>query len=215
MMREFFDREKLFNAFASEKTFKETLTRIVGYSALFLAVYGLIFGFFANKNSLEWAFIDLIKFPATFLLAIVFSLPAVHVIAMIAGCKGGLKHTFAIMLSSTMLMSILTLALGGVLILLLGINKASYDILQITNVLVIGLSALISSFYVFTGFKITHGLNDSGAMILLLICGVIWLVMLPQVTGLIGPYSTGTYSLPTLKGLSGIWGTMEATKALR
>jgi hypothetical protein len=215
VFREFFEKEKLFRGLSDRKAFPIILQQIVMYTAVFLAIYGLIYGYFVNARSAEWAIKDLVKFPATFLLAILFSSPAYHFLAIMFGCKKDFKETIAIMLAGMMVMSTFTLVFGGVLLLLMGINEMSYSILQVTDALVILLGCLLGAIYFYFGLRIVHQFSDSIAIALVLICGIIFMVMLPQAAGLIGPYSTGAYPSPFLTGMSGMWESAKMTKALR
>jgi len=215
MLREFLNREKLFQGLANDTTFINSLTKIIVLTIVFLGIYGAIYGYWLNEQNLEWILKDLIKFPATFLLTILFSLPGTYLVAIVSGTKKGAIHTFAVSLSGTAIMSTFTLAFGGILVILMGMNGVSYDFLQMTHGLIILFSALIGNFYVFFGFKNLLGLNDSAAMVLVFIGGIIWFVMLPQAAGLIGPYSSGAYASPFFEGISGMWGSAQMTSALR
>jgi len=168
-----------------------------------------------NSKNTDWAMRDMVKYPATFLLTLLFSSPAYHFLTILLGCKEGFKETLAIMLAGMFVMSTFTLVFGSVLLLLMGINNASYSIMQITNGFVIFLGCLIGAVYFYFGLKITHQFSDSAAIALVLICGIVFIVMLPQAAGLIGPYSTGTYGGGFLEGLGSMWTGAQMTKALR
>lgn len=216
MFREFFDREKLFKGLADRVKSRLILQEIVIYTIVSLGIYGLIYGYFVNNMDVDWALRDMIKYPATFLLTILFSSPAYHFLAIMLGCKGGYKETIAIMLAGMLMMSTFTLVFGGILLTLMGINKTAYGILQATNGGVILLGCLLGAVYFYYGLRITHQFNDSQAIALVLICGIIFMVMLPQATGLIGPYSVGEYErYGFLEGMSRIWGTAQMTKAIK
>jgi len=216
VFREFFDKEKVFKGLTDRIGFRLILQQIVIYTIVFLGIYGLIYGYFVNNMDGEWALLDMMKYPATFLLTILFSSPAYHLLAMMFGCKGGYKETIAIMLAGMLIMSTFTLVFGGILLALMGINKTAYGIMQATNGGIILLGCLLGAVYFYYGLRITHQFNDSQAIALVLICGIIFLVMLPQAAGLIGPYSAGSYGgYGLLEGMSGMWGSAQMTSALR
>jgi len=215
MFREFFEKEKIFKGLTNPVGFKTITQNLLLYTIVFLAVYGLIYGYFVNSKNTDWAMRDMVKYPATFLLTLLFSSPAYHFLTILLGCKEGFKETLAIMLAGMFVMSTFTLVFGSVLLLLMGINNASYSIMQITNGFVIFLGCLIGAVYFYFGLKITHQFSDSAAIALVLICGIVFIVMLPQAAGLIGPYSTGTYGGGFLEGLGSMWTGAQMTKALR
>lgn len=215
MFKDFFDKKKLFLKLKKKKSFKSVIQQALLFTILFLALYGLIYGYFVNGMSMEWALKDLLKFPATFLLTILFSSPAYHLLSMIMNCKKGFKETFAIMLIGTMIMSTFSVVFGGVLLTLMGINRTAYGIMQATNAGVILFGCLLGALYFYFGLRITHQLSENAAIALVLICGIIYMVMLPQAAGLIGPYSIGEYGGGFLEGMSGAWGAAQMTRVLR
>ena len=214
MFREFFEKEKIFKGLTNPVGYKTITQNLLLYTILFLAVYGLIYGYFVNNKNTDWALRDMVKFPATFLLTILFSSPAYHFLVMLFGGKGGFKETLAVMLAGMFIMSTFTLVFGGILLLLMGINNASYSIMQITNGFVIFLGCLIGAVYFYYGLRLTHQFSDSASIGLVLICGIVFIVMLPQAAGLIGPYSTGTYGSGFLEGMGSMWTGAQMTKAL-
>lgn len=215
MFREFFEKEKIFKGLTNPTGYKTITQNLLLYTIIFLAIYGLVYGYFVNNKNSDWALRDMVKFPATFLLALLFSSPAYHLLMMIFGCKLGYKETLAIMLAGMFVMSTFTLVFGGILLLLMGINNASYSIMQLTNGLVIFLGCLIGSVYFYFGLRVTHQFSDGAAIALTLICGIIFIVMLPQAAGLIGSYSSGTYGgYGLLEGMSGMWKGAQMTSAL-
>ena len=122
------------------------------------------------------------------------------------------------MLAGMLIMSTFTLVFGGILLTLMGINKTAYGIMQLTNGIVISLGMLLGAVYFYYGLRITHQFNDGQAIALLLICGIIFLIMLPQAAGLIGPYSAGSYgggySGGLMEGMAGAWSGAQMTKGL-
>jgi len=214
MFREFFDKEKLFKGLTNIAGYKTITQNLLVYTIAFLAVYGLIFGYFVNNKNTDWALRDMVKYPATFLLTILFSSPAYHLLMMMFGCKAGFKETLAIMLAGMFVMSTFTLVFGGVLLLLMGINNASYSIMQVTNGFVIFLGCLLGAVYFYYGLRYTHQFGDGPAIALVLICGIIFIVMLPQAAGLIGPYSSGSYGGGFLEGMGSMWTGAQMTRAI-
>jgi len=214
MFREFFEKEKIFKGLTNPVGFKTITQNLLLYTIIFLAVYGLIYGYFVNNKNSDWAMRDMVKYPATFLLTLLFSSPAYHFLTILLGCKGGFKETLAIMLAGMFVMSTFTLVFGSILLLLMGINNASYSIMQITNGFVIFLGCLIGAVYFYFGLRITHQFSDSAAIALVLICGIVFIVMLPQAAGLIGPYSTGTYGGGFLEGMGSMWTGAQMTRTL-
>ena len=214
MFREFFEKEKIFKGLTNPVGFKTITQNLLLYTIIFLAVYGLIYGYFVNNKNSDWAMRDMVKYPATFLLTLLFSSPAYHFLSILLGCKGGFKETLAIMLAGMFVMSTFTLVFGSILLLLMGINNASYSIMQITNGFVIFLGCLIGAVYFYFGLRITHQFSDSAAIALVLICGIVFIVMLPQAAGLIGPYSTGTYGGGFLEGMGSMWTGAQMTRTL-
>lgn len=214
MFKELFDREKLFQGLRNKNTFDTLFKQILIFIILFQAIYGFIYGYFVNEKNVIWALKDLVKFPVTFLLTILFSSPIYYFLTMILGSKMDYKDTLSIMLSGLLVMSTFTFMLGGILLILMSINNVSYSVLQATHGLVIIFGCLFGSIYYYFGLRITHQLNDNVAIALVLICGIIFITMLPQAAGIVGPYSSGQYS-DFLKGISGMWGSAQMTKALR
>jgi len=214
MFREFFEKEKIFKGLTNPVGFKTITQNLLLYTIVFLAVYGLIYGYFVNGKNSDWAMRNMVKYPATFLLTLLFSSPAYHFLTILLGCKGGFKETLAIMLAGMFVMSTFTLVFGSILLLLMGINNASYSIMQITNGFVIFLGCLIGAVYFYFGLRITHQFSDSAAIALVLICGIVFIVMLPQAAGLIGPYSTGTYGGGFLEGMGSMWTGAQMTRTL-
>ena len=204
MFKDFFDKEKLFKRLATPSGFKSIVQETLLYTIIFLAIYGSIYGYFVNGMNTDWA-------PATFLLTLLFSSPAYHLLAMMSGCKRGYKETLAIMLVGTLMMSTFILVFGGILLILMGINKTAYGIMQATNGGVILVGCLMGAFYFYYGLRITHEFGDSASIALVLI----YMIMLPQAAGLIGPFSSGTYGGGFLEGMSRAWGAAQMTKALR
>jgi hypothetical protein len=215
VFKEFFDREKLFRGLTDRIGFNIIFQQILIYTIAFLGIYGLIYGYFVNGMNGDWALRDMIKYPVTFILTILLSSPAYHLLAMIIGCKKDYKETIAIMLSGLFIMSTFTLVFGGILLTLMGINRTNYGIMQATNAGVILLGCLLGAVYFYHGLIKVHKFNDSQAIALVLICGVIFLVILPQAAGLVGPYSSGIYGGGFLEGMSSTWGSAQMTKTLR
>jgi hypothetical protein len=147
------DRDGLWRQIIEENGLRQLTVRMLGSSAISLALYGAVLG--ANFGWLQ-ALSSAVKLPLLFLATLAICLPTLYLFNLVFGARLSVLQAVTLIMVAVTVTSVLTLAFAPISLFFL-ISAHSYSFFKLLNVCILMLTALVGLRFLTTGMRT---LND-------------------------------------------------------
>ncbi|MEU7612447.1 hypothetical protein [Micromonospora sp. NPDC049204] len=151
------DREGIWQQIVAEGDLNKLTGRMLTSSAIALACYGAVLGFF---HSPLMALTSALKLPLLFLVTLVICLPTLYLFNLVFGARLSVRQSLALVMVAITVTSMLAVAFAPISLFFL-ITANDYGFFKLLNVAILALSALVGLRFLTSGMQV---LNDHGLL---------------------------------------------------
>ncbi|MFI6065175.1 hypothetical protein ACIA47_07880 [Micromonospora sp. NPDC051227] len=151
------DRESIWQQIVAERDLNALTGRMLTSSAIALACYGAVLGFF---HSPLMALTSALKLPLLFLVTLVICLPTLYLFNLVFGARLSVRQSLALVMVAITVTSMLAVAFAPISLFFL-ITANDYGFFKLLNVSILTLSALVGLRFLTSGMQV---LNDHGLL---------------------------------------------------
>ncbi|MEU8115516.1 hypothetical protein [Micromonospora sp. NPDC048947] len=151
------DREGIWQQIVAERDLNALTGRMLTSSAIALACYGAVLGFF---HSPLMALTSALKLPLLFLVTLVICLPTLYLFNLVFGARLSVRQSVALVMVAITVTSMLAVAFAPISLFFL-ITANDYGFFKLLNVSILTLSALVGLRFLTSGMQV---LNDHGLL---------------------------------------------------
>ncbi|WP_328651234.1 hypothetical protein OG598_24380 [Micromonospora sp. NBC_00330] len=151
------DRESIWQQIVAERDLNALTGRMLTSSAIALACYGAVLGFF---HSPLMALTSALKLPLLFLVTLVICLPTLYLFNLVFGARLSVRQSLALVMVAITVTSMLAVAFAPISLFFL-ITANDYGFFKLLNVSILTLSALVGLRFLTSGMQV---LNDNGLL---------------------------------------------------
>ncbi|MFG2047489.1 hypothetical protein ACGFIW_08680 [Micromonospora sp. NPDC048935] len=150
------DREGIWQQIVAEDDLNKLTGRMLTSSAIALACYGAVLGFF---HSPLMALTSALKLPLLFLVTLVICLPTLYLFNLVFGARLSVRQSLALVMVAITVTSMLAVAFAPISLFFL-ITANDYGFFKLLNVAILALSALVGLRFLTSGMQVLnyHGL---------------------------------------------------------
>ncbi|WP_018349421.1 proline-rich domain-containing protein [Longispora albida] len=141
------DREGIWRQIIEERKLRQLTGQMLASSAIALAVYGFVLGFF---NSFAQAAVSMVKLPILFLVTLAICLPTLYLFNLVFGAKLSIGQAVSLVMTSITVMSTLALAFAPISLFFL-LTAPNYSFFKLLNVAILVLSATVGLKFLTSG----------------------------------------------------------------
>ncbi|MEU7849430.1 hypothetical protein AB0B74_02665 [Micromonospora parva] len=151
------DREGIWQQIVAERDLNGLTGRMLTSSAIALACYGAVLGFF---HSPLMALTSALKLPLLFLVTLAICLPTLYLFNLVFGARLSVRQSLALVMVAITVTSMLAVAFAPISLFFL-ITANDYGFFKLLNVAILTLSALVGLRFLTGGMQV---LNDHGLL---------------------------------------------------
>ncbi|MET8355409.1 hypothetical protein [Micromonospora sp. NPDC005171] len=151
------DRESIWQQIVAERDLNALTGRMLTSSAIALACYGAVLGFF---HSPLMALTSAAKLPLLFLVTLAICLPTLYLFNLVFGARLSVRQSLALVMVAITVTSMLAVAFAPISLFFL-ITANDYGFFKLLNVAILTLSALVGLRFLTSGMQV---LNDHGLL---------------------------------------------------
>ncbi|MBM0277271.1 hypothetical protein [Micromonospora tarensis] len=151
------DREGIWQQIVAEGDLNALTGRMLASSAIALACYGAVLGFF---HSPLMALTSALKLPLLFLVTLAICLPTLYLFNLVFGARLSVRQSLALVMVAITVTSMLAVAFAPISLFFL-ITAPDYGFFKLLNVAILTLSALVGLRFLTGGMQV---LNDHGLL---------------------------------------------------
>ncbi|RQX18808.1 hypothetical protein DDE19_06435 [Micromonospora ureilytica] len=151
------DRESIWQQIVAERDLNALTGRMLTSSAIALACYGAVLGFF---HSPLMALTSALKLPLLFLVTLAICLPTLYLFNLVFGARLSVRQSLALVMVAITVTSMLAVAFAPISLFFL-ITANDYGFFKLLNVAILTLSALVGLRFLTSGMQV---LNDHGLL---------------------------------------------------
>ncbi|WP_030486390.1 hypothetical protein [Micromonospora chokoriensis] len=151
------DREGIWQQIVADHDLNALTTRMLASSAIALACYGAVLGFF---HSPLMALTSALKLPLLFLVTLAICLPTLYLFNLVFGARLSVRQSLALVMVAITVTSMLAVAFAPISLFFL-ITANDYGFFKLLNVAILTLSALVGLRFLTGGMQV---LNDHGLL---------------------------------------------------
>ncbi|MGC4757101.1 hypothetical protein [Micromonospora trifolii] len=151
------DRESIWHQIVGERDLNALTGRMLTSSAIALACYGAVLGFF---HSPLMALTSALKLPLLFLVTLAICLPTLYLFNLVFGARLSVRQSLALVMVAITVTSMLAVAFAPISLFFL-ITANDYGFFKLLNVAILTLSALVGLRFLTSGMQV---LNDNGLL---------------------------------------------------
>ena len=151
------DRQGIWQQIVAERDLNALTGRMLTSSAIALACYGAVLGFF---HSPLMALTSALKLPLLFLVTLVICLPTLYLFNLVFGARLSVRQSLALVMVAITVTSMLAVAFAPISLFFL-ITAPDYGFFKLLNVAILTLSALVGLRFLTGGMQV---LNDHGLL---------------------------------------------------
>ncbi|MET8120424.1 hypothetical protein [Micromonospora sp. NPDC005189] len=151
------DREGIWQQIVAERDLNALTGRMLTSSAIALACYGAVLGFF---HSPLMALTSALKLPLLFLVTLAICLPTLYLFNLVFGARLSVRQSLALVMVAITVTSMLAVAFAPISLFFL-ITAPDYGFFKLLNVAILTLSALVGLRFLTGGMQV---LNDHGLL---------------------------------------------------
>ncbi|MGC4810688.1 hypothetical protein ACLQ29_09200 [Micromonospora sp. DT228] len=151
------DREGIWQQIVAERDLNKLTGRMLASSAIALACYGAVLGFF---HSPLMALTSALKLPLLFLVTLTICLPTLYLFNLVFGARLSVRQSLALVMVAITVTSMLAVAFAPISLFFL-ITANDYGFFKLLNVAILALSALVGLRFLTSGMQV---LNDNGLL---------------------------------------------------
>ncbi|MGI5525176.1 hypothetical protein ACQEUX_30145 [Micromonospora sp. CA-259024] len=149
------DREGIWQQIVAERDLNVLTGRMLASSAVALACYGAVLGFF---HSPLMALTSALKLPLLFLVTLAICLPTLYLFNLVFGARLSVRQSLALVMVAITVTSMLAVAFAPISLFFL-ITADDYQFFKLLNVAILTMSALVGLRFLTGGMQV---LNDHG-----------------------------------------------------
>lgn len=149
------DREGIWQQIVAERDLNALTVRMLASSAIALACYGAVLGFF---HSPLMALTSALKLPLLFLVTLAICLPTLYLFNLVFGARLSVRQSLALVMVAITVTSMLAVAFAPISLFFL-ITADDYHFFKLLNVAILTMSALVGLRFLTGGMQV---LNDHG-----------------------------------------------------
>ncbi|MEV4117887.1 hypothetical protein [Micromonospora sp. NPDC049645] len=151
------DREGIWQQIVAERDLNALTGRMLASSAIALACYGAVLGFF---HSPLMALTSALKLPLLFLVTLAICLPTLYLFNLVFGARLSVRQSLALVMVAITVTAMLAVAFAPISLFFL-ITAPDYGFFKLLNVAILTLSALVGLRFLTSGMQV---LNDHGLL---------------------------------------------------
>ncbi|MGW5556036.1 hypothetical protein ACWER9_02285 [Micromonospora sp. NPDC003944] len=151
------DRQGIWQQIVAERDLNALTGRMLASSAIALACYGAVLGFF---HSPLMALTSALKLPLLFLVTLAICLPTLYLFNLVFGARLSVRQSLALVMVAITVTSMLAVAFAPISLFFL-ITANDYGFFKLLNVAILTLSALVGLRFLTGGMQV---LNDHGLL---------------------------------------------------
>lgn len=151
------DRESIWQQIVAERDLNPLTGRMLASSAIALACYGAVLGFF---HSPLMALTSALKLPLLFLVTLAICLPTLYLFNLVFGARLSVRQSLALVMVAITVTSMLAVAFAPISLFFL-ITADDYGFFKLLNVAILTLSAIVGLRFLTSGMQV---LNDHGLL---------------------------------------------------
>ncbi|MET7371303.1 hypothetical protein [Micromonospora arida] len=151
------DRDSIWQQIVAERDLNALTGRMLTSSAIALACYGAVLGFF---HSPLMALTSALKLPLLFLVTLAICLPTLYLFNLVFGARLSVRQSLALVMVAITVTSMLAVAFAPISLFFL-ITANDYGFFKLLNVAILTLSALVGLRFLTSGMQV---LNDHGLL---------------------------------------------------
>ncbi|MEW2142164.1 hypothetical protein AB0869_05010 [Micromonospora vinacea] len=151
------DRDSIWQQIVAERDLNALTGRMLASSAIALACYGAVLGFF---HSPLMALTSAVKLPLLFLVTLAICLPTLYLFNLVFGARLSVRQSLALVMVAITVTSMLAVAFAPISLFFL-ITANDYGFFKLLNVAILTLSALVGLRFLTSGMQV---LNDHGLL---------------------------------------------------
>ncbi|MBG6101933.1 MULTISPECIES: hypothetical protein [Micromonospora] len=151
------DRDSIWQQIVAERDLNVLTGRMLTSSAIALACYGAVLGFF---HSPLMALTSALKLPLLFLVTLAICLPTLYLFNLVFGARLSVRQSLALVMVAITVTSMLAVAFAPISLFFL-ITANDYGFFKLLNVAILTLSALVGLRFLTSGMQV---LNDHGLL---------------------------------------------------
>ncbi|MFI6785280.1 hypothetical protein [Micromonospora sp. NPDC050276] len=151
------DREGIWQQIVAERDLNALTGRMLASSAVALACYGAVLGFF---HSPLMALTSALKLPLLFLVTLAICLPTLYLFNLVFGARLSVRQSLALVMVAITVTAMLAVAFAPISLFFL-ITAPDYGFFKLLNVAILTLSALVGLRFLTSGMQV---LNDHGLL---------------------------------------------------
>ncbi|GIF52001.1 hypothetical protein DFJ67_1599 [Asanoa ferruginea] len=150
------DRGSIWQQIVEERDLNRLTGQMLASSAVALALYGAVLGFF---NGALMALTSAVKLPLLFLVTLAICLPTLYLFNLVFGARLSMKQSVSLVMVAITVISMLAVAFAPISLFFL-ITAPDYGFFKLLNVSILALSALVGLRFLTGGMRVLaeHGL---------------------------------------------------------
>ncbi|MEV4620862.1 hypothetical protein AB0J74_19400 [Asanoa sp. NPDC049573] len=146
------DRGSIWQQIVEERDLNRLTGQMLASSAVALALYGAVLGFF---NSGLMALTSAIKLPLLFLVTLAICLPTLYLFNLVFGARLSMKQSVSLVMVAITVTAMLAVAFAPISLFFL-ITAPDYGFFKLLNVSILALSALVGLRFLTGGMRVLH-----------------------------------------------------------
>ncbi|HEV7708709.1 MAG TPA: hypothetical protein VGP16_10985, partial [Asanoa sp.] len=150
------DRGSIWQQIVEERDLNRLTGQMLASSAIALALYGAVLGFF---NGALMAITSAVKLPLLFLVTLAICLPTLYLFNLVFGARLSMKQSVSLVMVAITVTAMLAVAFAPISLFFL-ITAPDYGFFKLLNVSILALSALVGLRFLTGGMRVLaeHGL---------------------------------------------------------
>ncbi|GIF73513.1 hypothetical protein [Asanoa siamensis] len=146
------DRGSIWQQIVDERDLNRLSGQMLASSAVALAIYGAVLGFF---NGPLMALTSAIKLPLLFLVTLAICLPTLYLFNLVFGARLSVKQAVALVMVAITVTAMLAVAFAPIALFFL-ITAPDYGFFKLLNVTILALSAIVGLRFLTSGMQVLH-----------------------------------------------------------
>ncbi|MDG4821484.1 hypothetical protein O7635_06390 [Asanoa sp. WMMD1127] len=146
------DRGSIWQQIVEERDLNRLTVQMLASSAIALAIYGAVLGFF---NGPLMALTSAIKLPLLFLVTLAICLPTLYLFNLVFGARLSVKQAVSLVMVAITVTAMLAVAFAPIALFFL-ITADDYGFFKLLNVAILALSAIVGLRFLTGGMQVLH-----------------------------------------------------------
>jgi hypothetical protein len=146
------DRGSIWQQIVDERDLNRLTVQMLASSAIALAVYGAVLGFF---NGPLMALTSAVKLPLLFLVTLAICLPTLYLFNLVFGARLSIKQAVSLVMVAITVTAMLAVAFAPISLFFL-ITAPDYGFFKLLNVSILALSAIVGLRFLTGGMQVLH-----------------------------------------------------------